>query len=115
MTNANKPHVHSEVIKAWADGAEIEYRHDSTHEWRTSDCPQWRLYTEYRIKPQPAIVKKYTFYDRIEKFVENNDNLNHMTPQIWYDDPSTALLGGMLEWTFTDGELTAINFTKDKQ
>lgn len=29
MTDLTKrvPHVHAEVIKAWADGAEIEYRY----------------------------------------------------------------------------------------
>jgi hypothetical protein len=28
-----KPHKHAEVIKAWADGAEIEFRIDSDCEW----------------------------------------------------------------------------------
>lgn len=101
-----QPHKHAECIKAWADGAEIECCYDSTHEWATINNPHWWPYAEYRIKPQPVIVKKYTFYDRIEKFVTTNDNLNIMAPQIWYDDPSNNMK--MLEWTFTDGKLTSI-------
>lgn len=107
-----QPHKHAECIKAWADGAEIEYRYDSTHEWRTTDCPNWITRSEYRIKPQPVIVKKYTFYNCIEKYVADDLNLNHMTPQIWYDDPSTAMK--MLEWTFTDGKLTSVTMTGTK-
>ena len=47
-----KPHKHAELIKAWADGAEIErltglgwFRHD----W----CDIWHHDSEYRIKPAP--------------------------------------------------------------
>lgn len=53
-----KPHKHAELIKAWADGAEIEFRFkDAIRGWsdwkpndgRFSNDPWW----EYRIKPQP--------------------------------------------------------------
>jgi hypothetical protein len=47
----DKPHKHAEVIKAWADGAEIQFR-DLSGEWR--DCignPEWKLQYEYRVKP----------------------------------------------------------------
>ena len=53
-----KPHKHAELIKAWADGAEIEFRFkDAIQGWsdwkpndgRFSNDPWW----EYRIKPQP--------------------------------------------------------------
>ena len=30
----NKKHVHCEVIKDWADGAEIEFRCSSDERWR---------------------------------------------------------------------------------
>jgi len=50
-----KPHKWAKEIKAWADGAEIEWRVTDKCEWKTldknfiwsdGDC-------EYRIKPQP--------------------------------------------------------------
>ena len=50
-----KPHVHAELIKAWADGAEIEYRSHETIQWEPI-FKGWSwdnvLIAEYRIKPQ---------------------------------------------------------------
>ena len=50
-----KPHKHAELIKAWADGAEIQYK-DELGEWETWDgynAPPWYPDEEYRIKPEP--------------------------------------------------------------
>ena len=54
-----KPHKHAELIKAWADGAEIESRILCTGtwtwgEWRLNETPSWWAVEtiEYRIKPQ---------------------------------------------------------------
>lgn len=48
-----KPHKHAELIKAWADGAEIECKFLSGV-WRTVDYPDWaNPDEEYRIKPEP--------------------------------------------------------------
>lgn len=54
----NKPHKHAEVIKAWADGAEIEFRDplSSGPAWKDTPHPAWHEDWEYRVKPQP---KKY--------------------------------------------------------
>lgn len=59
------PHKHAEFIKAWADGAEIEYRTHDTIQWH----PIFKGWSwdnnvvEYRIKPEqrPDVV----FYARI--------------------------------------------------
>ena len=56
-----KQHKWHKEIKAWADGAEIEYRIRKPNEpWSDWDLviePTWHLNTwqeiEYRIKPQP--------------------------------------------------------------
>lgn len=49
------PHKHAEVIKAWADGQEIEYCQGG--KWFESLVPTWREEREYRIKPKPAAPK----------------------------------------------------------
>lgn len=46
-----KPHKHAELIKAWADGAEIEVKKPDGWEIRFS--PKWHPDNEYRIKPEP--------------------------------------------------------------
>lgn len=48
-----KPQKHAEVIKAWADGAEIEYRGDESEIWTMASTPSWRENAQYRVKPEP--------------------------------------------------------------
>lgn len=58
---APTPHVHAELIKAWADGAEIEYQyeHDKQLYWTSAgSSPNWLPEIKYRIKQQPK--KKVT-------------------------------------------------------
>lgn len=49
-----KPHKHADLIKAWADGAKIEYYSECENAWCTAghNGPVWRLNTQYRIKPE---------------------------------------------------------------
>lgn len=53
-----KPHKHAKLIKAWADGAEIEYTQigDIQQQWMPIfEGWSWdnKLVDKYRIKPQP--------------------------------------------------------------
>lgn len=55
----NKPHKHAKWIKAWADGAQIQYKDaNKWHDYRASIGPSWDEDIEYRIKqePKPYIV-----------------------------------------------------------
>jgi hypothetical protein len=45
------PHVHAELIKAWADGAEIQAKSDNV--WLDCRMPDWWPDAQYRIKPDP--------------------------------------------------------------
>lgn len=62
-----KPHKHAEIIKAWADGAEIEV-YDGLHDrWcdLTNSCPAWTS-QRYRIKPEPkpdVVVSRWVYSD----------------------------------------------------
>ncbi len=63
--NKKQPHKHAELIKAWADGAEIQYFSNVSDEWENyflgEDVPPlWYPNTQYRIKPEPKPdIKKY--------------------------------------------------------
>jgi hypothetical protein len=47
-------HKHSEVIKAWADGAEIEEYRPNLNQWiEPEPYPIWDARFSYRIKPEP--------------------------------------------------------------
>jgi len=53
-----KPHKHAELIKAWADGAEIEYRCYEDERWFATQHPEWTESCFYRLKPEqkPDVV-----------------------------------------------------------
>lgn len=103
-----QPHKHAELIKAWADGAEIEVWMEYDKVWQTVCDPLWAEHRSYRIKPQPVIVKKYTYCDRIERTLAEKCNLDYMQSQMWYNN-SEEMMGKYLEWTFTDNKLTSVN------
>ena len=48
------PHKHADIIKAWADGEEIEWRYASKENWEdlTVKHPVFDAIFEFRIKPK---------------------------------------------------------------
>jgi len=73
------PHKHAELIKAWADGAEIQVflREGDIIEgqdtpiidpmWADDKDPNWWIYNRYRIKPEEKkpVVRWFWVYRRI--------------------------------------------------
>lgn len=69
-----KPHIHAELIKAWADGSEIEYFNTTDNKWKPI-FKGWSwdstLHIEMRIKPQlkPDKVEyayvKYSYHETV--------------------------------------------------
>ena len=47
----NPPHKHRDLIIAWANGADIQYRSKSHLAWINATDPQWLDSFIYRIKP----------------------------------------------------------------
>jgi hypothetical protein len=86
-------HKWHKEIKAWADGAEIEYRNIKDIEWNLSHTPHWwNVVIEYRIKPQPKEPQYLYAYKVNAKIVELYDEL-----QMGWD--GKMLLGKIkLEW-----------------
>ena len=80
----NKQHKHAELIKQWAEGAEIEVHYKSVDAWFSKSNPSWSESLEYRIKPKwekrqevPLFYERYDCYipqeihdfDTIHQFV----------------------------------------------
>lgn len=50
-------HKHADLIKAWADGAEVQYQKcDGT--WGRARTPAWELDYKFRIKPKTKLVEE---------------------------------------------------------
>ena len=88
-----KPHKHAELIKAWADGAEIEERYkykdkkfQDFYEWEAFEGNWSRSkYYEYRIKPEskPDVVRLYkVFDDGIARVLTGTDLANNAVPNL---------------------------------
>lgn len=81
-----KPHKHAALIKAWADGAEMQYRNSSGESWR--DCssnPAWCHMAEYRIKPKTIKYRLYLDrYGRVQPVSDGEDILCHFVK--WLGD-----------------------------
>jgi hypothetical protein len=54
-----KPHKHADLIKLWADGAEIESRGKTMKHWEDCPKPRWFDDLEYRIKPATIFINGY--------------------------------------------------------
>ena len=48
-----KPRRNSELIIAWAKGAQIQFLCTDSDNWYVIDYPDWFENVEYRIKPEP--------------------------------------------------------------
>jgi hypothetical protein len=46
-------HKHADLIKQWADGAQIQHHHQFEDRWDDVDNPRWLDDHNYRIKPEP--------------------------------------------------------------
>lgn len=79
----NKPHKHAELIKAWADGAKIEFFETVCHAWLdcTSNQPKWDEFTAYRIKlePKPDYTDITAVYRNLNYRFENERLKNTYT------------------------------------
>lgn len=51
ITTEKKPHVHAELIKAWADGAVIQAYDPVKGTWIKIRNPEWHGHIKYRVKP----------------------------------------------------------------
>jgi len=59
------PHKHAELIKAWADGAQIQYKSQvGNFGWKDDPFPMFDINYEWRIKPEPKpdIVELFYAY-----------------------------------------------------
>lgn len=83
-------HKHAELIKAWADGAQIQLRAVPGHgEWQ--DEPRhliWEEFAEYRIKPeekQPVV--KYLWVNNNGRIAESYASISEVysreCPEQW--------------------------------
>ena len=105
----NKPHKHAEIIKAWAEGAEVEFRAHFAERWQEANYPTWQdtnnptwhSHYEYRVKvKEEVIITRVTLHKGSLTYPYLSTNSDPT-----YDQKNLKL-------TFTDGKLTAAEVIK---
>ena len=98
------PHTHAELIKAWADGYEIEAYNPERDTWITVPEPGWFADIEYRVKPgvmekpKKEIFEEYVI--RLDQNPFDEDNLEITNECSKYEHYNLKVL-------FRNGELYA--------
>ena len=90
------PHVHAEVIKAWADGATIQIWRKNNETWIDCIEPSFFVDYKYRVKPEPKP-------DRVNEsfcYLHKSGILITLRP---HPDDGPDTYGGKVRFTF-DGE-----------
>jgi len=74
-------HIHAEIIKAWADGSEIQIK-NRYHNWKDIKNPTWHESYAYRIKSTSTSdyvhLTKFVLHDpylNLVKFVKGKPNI----------------------------------------
>jgi hypothetical protein len=77
-------HKHADLIKAWADGAQIQGKSEYV-DWKDLRHPTWDKSWQYRIKPEPKPdVVKYLICG-LKSWVEVDDQVGHECIKIVID------------------------------
>lgn len=97
-----KQHKYAELIKAWADGAEIEVL-GADGEWHFVDKPQWDA-RKYRIKGEEAEpIQRFLWAYRLDsdgKFVISSVFLSENEAEEYFGDNDFF----PLDWSLTEFE-----------
>ena len=79
-------HKHCDLIKAWADGAEVQQRHpfDPTIWEDIEKFPSWSDNMEYRIKPKTIKYRVALFHDKTLGIVDNECDERHFSENRYF-------------------------------
>ena len=107
-----KPRVHAEMIKAWADGYEIEVFIPEQDKWVDVAKPEWFDNMEYRVKPgviarRPRITQRWANIE-INPFTDELEITEAHT-----DRDSVGALNVVM--TFENDDITNIAMVEDTE
>jgi hypothetical protein len=96
MSNKKVPHVHSEIIKAWADGETIEYSCNGFDDWSVNQTPLWDDKFKYRVKTESTYPKTSMHHKDIREIYNNS---------IVHGDAITAIANEAIKHFITSGDM----------
>ena len=107
MTKTYTPHVHAEVIKAWADGKPVEWRESPMLSWQLIANPGFTKDYEYRIKPEEVVDYALVYENGVvaSQFYPSTHHVYSFTGASQYE-----LRQGFVKRTRIDGKVISFEF-----
>ena len=107
MTKTYTPHVHAEVIKAWADGKPVEWRENPLQSWRLIENPGFIEDNEYRVKPEEVVDYALVYGNGVvaAQFCPSLNNIHMAAHACHYD-----FRQGFVKRTRIDGQVVSFEF-----
>jgi hypothetical protein len=96
MNNTKKPHIHAQMIIAWASGEAIEFSEKGKEYWNAVDFPSWSVALDYRIKLEPTYPKTSMHHKNIREIYNNS---------IVHGDAITAIANEAIKHFITSGDM----------
>lgn len=87
-----KPRAHAELIKKWADGAQIQYQ-CAGGPWFDLDNPHWDPGIQYRVKPGPIVKEAQAFLCPNERLHLSICDFDPSNLQLSFDPDTYELIG----------------------
>jgi len=107
-----KPHVHTELIKLWADDPSIKFQYRYKGDtWRDLIAdPSWNRTLEYRVKP-----KEKKFVDKYRYTCENQHGVVFVTDDKYSDKEWESFIKelGITQYVRLDFSLTKVEVKED--
>jgi hypothetical protein len=102
-TEERKPHKHAAVIKAWADGAIIQYL-SVCGDWRDvmDNRPLWGSTIAYRVKPTPKRTVGYRRYAHTDSRGTTAVCLLHQDTTASWNAADVEKVRGFVRWIDTE-------------
>lgn len=106
----NKPHKWADVIKAAADGKEVQWYSDDKADWVTKPGHDaiaywyWSGCQEYRIKPEPEYPKTRMEYEDLKEHYYVFGSTTGVLSS-WHSDAARNLANAAIRRAIQDGDV----------
>lgn len=106
------PHKHANIIKAWADGATIEFK-DVHGNWTEATTPSWRAEVEFRIKSKPISVFQAIHKTDLGNYYSATTTPGKTKEEAYKGSVYYKYIYGYLEFIILNDKLIDVKFHKE--
>lgn len=111
--------THYDLIIAWANGSDIQFRRDETEDWEDVKAPGWYDHYQYRVKPTAFMIGDMGVPEPIKSPLNIGDTyyiacVGMVIPATWNDNEidHKSLKNNLIHLEFSEAEIHSQAFVK---